>query len=195
MPIMGVTIKILLLKKIYHFTAFLAAIPFLIINKFTEYAYVAELISLIPFRFGEHVRYHFYKKTLASCGVNVVINFGTILSYDDITIGNNVWIGAYNTFGHVDIGDYTLTAQYCHFLSGKNQHGFNKMDLPIMKQPGQPARLKIGPDVWIGVNSVIMADIGSGCVIGSGSIVTKPIPDWSVAVGSPARVIKNRKYS
>ena len=50
----------------------------------------------------------------------------------------------------------------------------------------------IGDNVWIGGNTVIMpgVHIGSNTVIGGGSVVTKDIPDWSVAVGNPCRVIK-----
>ncbi|HJB45185.1 MAG TPA: sugar O-acetyltransferase [Candidatus Mediterraneibacter surreyensis] len=50
----------------------------------------------------------------------------------------------------------------------------------------------IGDNVWIGGNTVIMpgVHIGSNTVIGAGSVVTKDIPDWVVAVGNPCRVIK-----
>ena len=50
----------------------------------------------------------------------------------------------------------------------------------------------IGDDCWIGGNVTIMAGvtIGKGCTIGAGSIVTRDIPDFSVAVGSPAKVVK-----
>lgn len=50
----------------------------------------------------------------------------------------------------------------------------------------------IGDNVWIGGNTVILpgVHIGSNTVIGAGSVVTKDIPDWSVAVGNPCRVIK-----
>ncbi|KAJ8133412.1 hypothetical protein O1611_g215 [Lasiodiplodia mahajangana] len=51
----------------------------------------------------------------------------------------------------------------------------------------------IGDDCWIGGNTTILAGvtIGKGCTIGAGSVVTRDIPDFSVAVGSPARVVKN----
>jgi acetyltransferase-like isoleucine patch superfamily enzyme len=50
----------------------------------------------------------------------------------------------------------------------------------------------IGDDCWVGGNVTIMpgVTIGKGCTIGSGSVVTKDIPEFSVAIGSPARVVK-----
>jgi len=182
-----------MLKKCYRFVAFLAAMPFLIMARFITYVYVSELISLVPFRIGEHIRYYFYKNSLASCGDDVVINFGTIMSYPDTTIGNHVWIGTYNTFGQVDIGDFTLTAQGCHFLSGSHHHGIDDLNTPIRYQPGQPERIKIGPDIWVGANVTVMANIGHGCVIAAGSVVTKDIPDFAVVAGNPARVLRSRQ--
>ena len=55
-------------------------------------------------------------------------------------------------------------------------------------------RVKVGNDVWIGVRAMIMGGvtIGDGAVIGAGSIVTKDIPPYAVAVGVPAKVIRYR---
>lgn len=52
--------------------------------------------------------------------------------------------------------------------------------------------ITIGDDCWIGGGSIICpgVNIGAGCVIGAGSVVTKDVPDYSLAVGNPARVIK-----
>jgi acetyltransferase-like isoleucine patch superfamily enzyme len=44
----------------------------------------------------------------------------------------------------------------------------------------------------VGSASVVLADVGRECVIGAGSVVTKPVPDYSVAAGVPARVLKSR---
>lgn len=53
----------------------------------------------------------------------------------------------------------------------------------------------IGDDCWIGGNVIILpgVTIGKGCTIGAGSVVTKNIPDYSVAIGSPAKVVKKVK--
>lgn len=164
-----------------------------ILSKITKYVYAAEFISLFPFQTGNVIRNKFYKWTLKEFGKNVTINFGTIISYKDNTIGSNVWLGVNNIFGSIDIKDNVITAQACQFTSGKHGHGIERVDIPIIKQPGFSARLQIGPDVWFGANCTIIANVGKGCVIGSGAVVVKDIPDWSVAVGNPARVIRSRK--
>lgn len=180
-----------LLRSLKRALVLLLAWPFILLTRATKYVYVAELISLIPFRLGEQVRYEFYRRTLAACGEDVTINFGTILSYPDITVGSHVWLGTYNIIGHADIGDYVLTAQGCHIVSG--DHPFENPDLPIMLQSGPQGRVRLGPDVWLGAGVIVMANIGRGCVVGAGSVVTRDLPDWAVAVGNPARVLRYRR--
>ena len=53
-------------------------------------------------------------------------------------------------------------------------------------------RITIGNDVWLGAGVIVLPEIaiGEGSIIGAGSIVTKNVPPYSVAVGNPARVIK-----
>ena len=60
---------------------------------------------------------------------------------------------------------------------------------------GIQGTINIENDVWIGAGCTVLTGvtIGEGSIIGSGSIVTKDIPKYSIAIGSPAKVIKNRK--
>ena len=55
--------------------------------------------------------------------------------------------------------------------------------------------MTIGRDTWIGDRAVIMCDVGEHCVVGAGSVVTKPVPDYAIVVGSPARVVGSRATS
>lgn len=73
-----------------------------------------------------------------------------------------------------------------------NLHGYENPDIPILKQSiKQNGTVRIGEGSWLGVGvAVIGANIGRHCVIGANAVVTHDIPDYSVAVGIPAKVIK-----
>jgi acetyltransferase-like isoleucine patch superfamily enzyme len=73
-----------------------------------------------------------------------------------------------------------------------NAHSYENPDRPISRQPvKQLANVRIGKGSWLGQNvCVIGASVGAGCVIGANSVVLDDIPDHSVAVGSPARVVR-----
>lgn len=143
--------------------------------------------------FGEMVRQAFYRRTLRETGDSCTFRFGCNFSCPDIRIGHHVRVGYGTHVGLVDIGDDTLIAAYCSLLSGAHLHDFSRTDIPIRCQPGVVQRVTIGRDCWLGAQVVVMADIGEGSVIGSGSVVTRPVPPWSVAVGNPARVIRSRR--
>lgn len=66
----------------------------------------------------------------------------------------------------------------------------------IIRQGGNTRKVTVGRDCYIGMNVCILysADIGEGSVIGSGAVVVKSIPPYSVAVGNPAKVIKIRNW-
>lgn len=159
-----------------------------------NFHHMSTFVSMVPFAFGEQLRYYYYRMSLKKCGENVHFQFGCHFSYRDITIGNNVRTGYYSTFGLVDIGNDVLIAAHCSFTSGAQMHGFDRTDIPIRLQEGAGLkRIRIGNDVWVGIKSIVMADIGDGAVIGSGSVVTKPVPEYAVAFGNPAHVIRKRK--
>ena len=153
---------------------------------------VSELISIYPGAFGIYLRRGFYNRTLKKCGKNLVVGFGSIFSYPDIEIGDDSIIEAFCVISRCIIGNNVIIASNVSLMSGTRHHGTSRTDIPIREQLGTPKTISIGDDVWIGTRSVIMNDVGTGCVIGAGAVVTKPIPDYSIAVGVPAKVIKKR---
>jgi len=113
-----------------------------------------------------------------------------------IQVGDNVYIGTGTTlFGHrgLEIGDHCLLAQ--NITLTPYSHIYDDPDRNIIEQGGHCEKVTIGRDTYIGMRCSVMysGNIGEGCVIGAGSVVVKPIPDYSVAVGCPAKVIKKRK--
>uniref|UniRef100_UPI00404839CE DapH/DapD/GlmU-related protein n=1 Tax=Algoriphagus sp. TaxID=1872435 RepID=UPI00404839CE len=110
-----------------------------------------------------------------------------------LRIGNNCVFGYNNhitSVCSVEIGDFVLTANNVYISD--NVHSFESIDIPILLQPVIfKSPVFIGSGTWIGENvSIIGASVGRNCVIGANSVVTKNIPDYSVAVGIPAKVIK-----
>jgi acetyltransferase-like isoleucine patch superfamily enzyme len=169
--------------------------PFIILAKLSaESAFrsISQFLSLVPFGWGEIVRYDFYKYTLRSCGKNVFIGFGTVFNYRDITVGNNVLIGIYNTIHHCDFGNDVMVAEGCCFLSGSKYHRYSRTDIPMTQQGGHLKRIRVGNDVWIGSHSVIMEDVGDGAIVGAGSVVNKAVSPYTIVVGNPAREIDKR---
>ncbi|WP_246729157.1 hypothetical protein [Rhizobium leguminosarum] len=69
-----------------------------------------------------------------------------------------------------------------------------KQDVPISLQKAEIGFVEIGDDVWIDAGAKILMNvtIETGAVIGANSVVTTDIPDYAIAVGSPAKVVKYR---
>jgi acetyltransferase-like isoleucine patch superfamily enzyme len=101
-------------------------------------------------------------------------------------------VGTGCTLGLVTLEDDVLLASNVDVLSGAGQHRFDELDVPIREQGGTFDRVTVGADSWIGNRSVVMADVGRQCVVGAGSVVNKPLPPRSIAVGTPARVVGTR---
>jgi acetyltransferase-like isoleucine patch superfamily enzyme len=111
----------------------------------------------------------------------------------ELIIGEGSRIGNFNHIyatKSIIIGKNVLTADKVYISD--NLHGYEDINLPILKQPiKQIGIVKIGDGSWLGEHvCVIGANIGKHCVIGANSVVTNDIPDYSVAVGVPAKVIK-----
>ena len=150
---------------------------------------ISELLSLIPGYLGYFIRQAFYKLSL-NIGSNVDIRFGTLLEHPTIRIKDNVYIGQNCTIGTVTIHRGVKIGSNVDILSGGKTHKITQDGRILPANVKNLQRVHIGKNTWIGNSSVIMADVGEKCIIGAGSVVVKPIPDNSVAVGNPAKVIK-----
>jgi len=189
-------------KKIASIFCFVLVIPCYIIYKMeyllirTEQPFcgMSQFFSMIPGLFGEYLRREFYKLTLKKCSSNCCISFGTLFAHPSIQIGEGVYIGTNCTIGGgVTLGKNVLLGSNVDILSGKKQHSFENLNIPIKEQKREFTKVSIGMDTWIGNGAIIMADIGDKCVIGAGSVVTHEIKAYTVAVGNPAHGIKNRQ--
>lgn len=133
-------------------------------------------------------------------GKDVIIGNGVRLKagfYGKIQIGNGVLIeDNVSVFAHktLSIGDNTMISAGCFITDFNHKFPHSRYKHLLLSEEGYTAKTTtIGKNVWIGANCSILSgvEIGNDAVIGAGSVVTKSIPSYSVAVGNPARVIKH----
>src|SRR5690606_8442993 len=140
---------------------------------------------------------------------DVKINSNVVISKSTIT--GNVYIGAYSYLSGPNIFIHSLIehieiGKFCSIARGTQiqeyDHRSDRRSTSFLEKKLQPKRtsirsyvaskgpVTIGHDVWIGTNAILTSgiSIGNGAIIGAGSIVTKDIPPYAIAVGNPAKI-------
>jgi acetyltransferase-like isoleucine patch superfamily enzyme len=169
-------------------------------------------------RHQTHGTGEFQKEAFAACGEGCVFERGVMVFHpENIRLGKNVYIGHQTILkgyyrNTMTIGDETWIGQQCFFHSAggltigcrvgigpavriiTSNHRDAGRDLPILFSPVEVAAVTIGDDADIGIGTIILpgVTIGRGAQVGAGSVVTRDIADYCVAVGSPARVVRER---
>ena len=134
---------------------------------------------------------------LVEVGPSCELNQGVELNPfgGSILIARRVWLGPYVViYGHggVEIGESALVSMHCTILS--SNHAIPAMGALIRDMPDELLPTKIGRDVWIGANAVILGGvtIGDGAVVGAGAVVTRDVESGAVVAGNPARLLRKR---
>jgi len=140
-----------------------------------------KLYSVVLKKMGNNVK--ILKNTLISFPQNVEIEDGVFVNRGCFFQGNGGLIIKKNTIFGPGVNIYT------------SNHIFSDIKKTIREQGDIYKSVLIDEDCWIGGNSIILpgVHIGKGSVIGAGSVVTKNIAEYSIAVGNPTRIIKNRQ--
>jgi acetyltransferase-like isoleucine patch superfamily enzyme len=128
-----------------------------------------------------------------SCELNQGVELNTFGG--SIRIARRVWLGPYVViYGHggVEIGESTLVSMHCTILS--SNHTIPPVGVLIRDMPDELLPTKIGRDVWIGANAVIIGGvtIGDGAVVAAGAVVTKDVGAGALVAGVPAKVVRTR---
>lgn len=146
----------------------------------------------------------FVNRGIISLGDSVIIRPSTRVyagnSKSLVSLGNGTEIGECSTISsnnRIIFGNDVLTGP--HVFVADHNHEYENPLLPVSKQGvkcNATDEVVIGEGSWLGTNVVVVGNvhIGKHCVIGANSVVTKDIPDYSVAAGIPAKVIKRYDF-
>ena len=133
-----------------------------------------------------------------SLGDGVIVSRSCVLQgkTGPLAIGNRADIGCnciFSSVSGIEIGQSTLIAGHCYIGGGRYRS--DRLEIPMMDQGTySEGPVILGEDVWLGAGVIVLdgVRIGRGSIVGAGSVVTREIPEYSVAVGVPARVIGTR---
>lgn len=166
------------------------------------------LIGRIIYLFASHLPESFFwinfgqkqirafcgKLILSKCGEGVNIEKGAVFP-SSVELGDYSGLGIRAQInGKTVIGKHVMMGpEVCIYV---RNHMFIRTDIPMDQQGFSDERpVIIEDDVWIGARAIILpgVHIGTGAVIGAGSVVTKDVPDYAVIGGNPARILRMRK--
>lgn len=169
-------IRSLIYTKIFFSQARIIRLPFDIRNK--KYIKIGAKFTT---GFGCRIEaYPLDESVVLKFGKNVQINdYVHIAAGEKIIIGDNVLIASKVFISDLNHGNY----------KGNNQD--SPLSLPNSRKLST-SPIEIKDNVWIGEGVCVMSGvtIGVGCIVGALSVVTRDLPDFSIAVGAPAKVIK-----
>ena len=144
------------------------------------------------------LRYLCCKNIFLECGKNVNVEKGAKFgSGFRLKIGDNSGIGIHcHVPGDIEIGRNVMMGPNCYFLS--SNHVFDRTDIPMIQQGSRGAhKVIIEDDVWIGRDVLFTPGrtVKKGSIIGARCVFSKDFPEYSIIVGNPPRLIRNRKES
>lgn len=170
-----------------------------VIFLYSAFSYASSLLWFVLDASPQFIRKIVFLATLKRFGRNCMIDYKCFFRYPwRVSIGNNVAINRgcelYSSMqsehGFIYLEDnVVLGPRVLIFAAG---HDYSSLDLPDVS-----AAVVICRNAWVGGNTTILPGvvIGEGAVVGAGSVVTKNIPAYCVAVGNPAKVIKRRSLT
>jgi len=151
-----------------------------------DFVYLGAL-GKIGIRIGNNVGIGAYSRLIVATSLNKTGEY--------IAIGNNVGIGEFSYLGGaggLSIGNDCIIGQYfsCH----PENHNANNITVPIRLQGVSRKGISIGKNCWIGSKVTILdgVNLGSGCVVAAGAVVTRCFPANSIIGGVPAKLLKQR---
>ncbi len=162
---------------------------------FNAYSYAYNLLFGLLELLPQFLRRIFFKAMFRRLGAAGLIDYKTYFRYPSkMSIGNHSYInhgccfyGSSLAGVEIVIGNEVALGPHVRIFTAT--HDYSTYDLKDVA-----ATVVVEDNVWVGGGTIILpgVTIGRGAIVGAGSVVTKDIPAFSVAVGNPARVVNTR---
>ena len=184
------------LKALFFVGALVCVLPLIVLTWFEKkcsrselvFTFCAQLLAVAPGWPGARLRGAYYFGTLDDCSWETHVGFGSIFTHRGASLAPRASLGAYCVVGHARLGSGVMVGSRVSIPSGKRQHldeggnlasGHNRFDT-----------VTVGEGTWIGEGAILMADVGSQCIVSAGAVVGKAMPDATLIGGNPARVLR-----
>jgi acetyltransferase-like isoleucine patch superfamily enzyme len=164
-----------------------------------RYTFSPAFVKALFFKFGYFIHDHVAPRAQMHCKGNPRIH-----STASLRCGYNIYLGKNSRISphacvwasensKIVFGDNVMMGPGVKIFS--SNYTTTDTEVPMIFQPFIEKDIIIGNDVWLGSNSIVVAGvkIGDGTIIGAGSVVTKDIPEYTIAAGIPAKPVKSRK--
>jgi virginiamycin A acetyltransferase len=152
-------------------------------------ALFGQAFAVAPGLPGKYLRRAYYYLTLKSCSLTCDLGFLSYCNDRRTCIGEGVYVGCGVSLGAVSLGAGSLIGSRASILSGAHQHRFGPDGKLTPFDRSTAALTRVGEQTWIGEGAILMADVGSRCIVAAGSVVATPVPDGCKVGGNPARFI------
>jgi acetyltransferase-like isoleucine patch superfamily enzyme len=154
------------------------------------FVFWGQALALVPGLPGKYLRRGFYTWTLQACAPDCEIGFLTTIHDRRAELGPRSYLGQCVTVGFARIGAGCLVASRVSLLSGGRQHEFGTDGRLTPFDRAQARQIELGEETWIGEGAILMASVGSRCIVGAGSVISQPVPDGVLVAGNPARFVR-----
>ena len=151
------------------------------------FSFFAQFLAPWPGLPGSYLRCAYYFGTLEGCSWECHVGFGSILTHRGGSMASQASMGAYCVVGHARIGPEAMIGSRVSIPSGRRQH---IDDAGKLTSVGRYETVSIGARTWVGEGAIIMANVGSDCIVSAGAVVTQEMPDRALIGGNPAKVLR-----
>jgi virginiamycin A acetyltransferase len=148
-----------------------------------------QFFALVPGLPGKYLRRCYYYWTLRACSLTCEIGFLSYFTQRQAEVGERVYVGARTCIGGATLGEGALIGSCVSILNGGRQHDFGPDGRLTPCRPSALPRVRVGAETWVGEGAILMAGVGSRCIVAAGSVVASAVPDGTVVGGNPARFV------